>query len=420
MDLPHEVLLKLLAALPVADLGRVEQTCRLLRALSHENLVWRAKARERWSSAPPSASAATGVVGAFRRPVHHLRSWRRYFHYKTLLHAPGALEWHKMEREEESVQARCAHTGCVVGDRVYFIGGQDSRDRRLGEIHCYDPRHNKWEALEVPQVPNFARHQAVAVDDRIFCFGGYDLERFYELAMFVPATGSWTYPEVTGDRPPPRSNHASAVIGTRFYIFGGSVGDNVNRYETVNDFYCCDVATFRWTKLEAKNAPSNRVGHKMIAVCGKIYLFGGGVWSSQHGWTEQYNETWLYSPEENEWTEVKVAVRPPVCTYTYIFSFGTHIAVYGGASITGHSVQKELWLFDTIAQTWDKMEVAGEEEPSSRSMGSSDRVGNSVFFWGGYSGGVLPFANDFYRLDISRAIDLAQPLFRDTDHHGSP
>jgi hypothetical protein len=56
--------------------------------------------------------------------------------------------------------------------------------------------------------------------------------------------------------------------------------------------------------------------------------------------------------EENEWTEVKVAVRPPVCTYTYIFSFGTHIAVYGGASITGHSVQKELWLFDTIAQTY--------------------------------------------------------------------
>ena len=34
----------------------------------------------------------------------------------------------------------------------------------------------------------------------------------------------------------------------------------------------------------------------MIAVCGKIYLFGGGVWSSQHGWTEQYNETWLYNP----------------------------------------------------------------------------------------------------------------------------
>jgi hypothetical protein len=117
----------------------------------------------------------------------------------------------------------------------------------------------------------------------------------------------------------------------------------------------------------------------MIAVCGKIYLFGGGVWSSQHGWTEQYNETWLYSPgtahththththtlkrarvvcvvcdraEENEWTEVKVAVRPPVCTYTYIFSFGTHIAIYGGASITGHSVEKELWLFDTIAQTY--------------------------------------------------------------------
>jgi N-acetylneuraminic acid mutarotase len=47
---------------------------------------------------------------------------------------------------------------------------------------------NTWQALEVQQVPNFARHQAVTVDDRIFCFGGYDLERFYELAMFVPGT----------------------------------------------------------------------------------------------------------------------------------------------------------------------------------------------------------------------------------------
>ncbi len=35
------------------------------------------------------------------------------------------------------------------------------------------------------------------------------------------------------------------MIGTRFYIFGGSVGDNVNRYETVNDFYYCDVGTAR-------------------------------------------------------------------------------------------------------------------------------------------------------------------------------
>jgi hypothetical protein len=34
----------------------------------------------------------------------------------------------------------------------------------------------------------------------------------------------------------------------------------------------------------------------MIAVCGKIYLFGGGVWSSKRGWTEQFNETWLYNP----------------------------------------------------------------------------------------------------------------------------
>jgi N-acetylneuraminic acid mutarotase len=63
----------------------------------------------------------------------------------------------------------------------------------VAHAHTARTGQNKWEALEVAQVPNFARHQAVAVDDRIFCFGGYDLERFYELAMFVPGNDTLSF-----------------------------------------------------------------------------------------------------------------------------------------------------------------------------------------------------------------------------------
>lgn len=75
LALPHEVLLHLMAVLPVADLGRLGQTCRLLHALSRENLVWHSQAEARWP----------GVLG---KPS---LNWRRYYLHKLLLHEAGCL-----------------------------------------------------------------------------------------------------------------------------------------------------------------------------------------------------------------------------------------------------------------------------------------------------------------------------------------
>lgn len=142
--------------------------------------------------------------------------------------------------------------------------------------------------------------------------------------MCRPEKDEWVYPQTTGEVPQPRSNHAVAAMDRRFYVFGGSFGDI---YQTVGDFYYCDVGsvTFRakvgllfgvaehffghphlpadtltWTRLTTKKAPSKRVGHKMIALRGKLYLFGGGIWSPDRGWIEQYNDTWIYDP--GRWT----------------------------------------------------------------------------------------------------------------------
>lgn len=111
-----------------------------------------------------------------------------------------------------------------------------------------------------------------------------------------------------------------------------------------------------------------------------------------------------------------MAHAPPVSTYAYIFTLGTHVAIYGGASLAENTVEKDLWLFDTITYTyvlllhnillltliynrWEKMDVAGEQ-PSARSMGSANRVGNSVHIWGGYCGGVIRPLEDLVRLEI--------------------
>ncbi len=49
------------------------------------------------------------------------------------------------------------------------------------------------------------------------------------------------------------------------------------------------------------------------------------------------------------------------------------------------------------------------ELPGARSMGSSNVVGNNVYFFGGYCGGVIQMNNDFYRLTVN--VDFSEPLW---------
>lgn len=76
------------------------------------------------------------------------------------------------------------------------------------------------------------------------------------------------------------------------------------------------------------------VGHKMIGVKDNILLYGGGVWSSDAGWTDQFNDTHIYDsstcnlfwyatlmrpPVRNSWKKVKSDTKPGISTYPYIF-----------------------------------------------------------------------------------------------------
>jgi N-acetylneuraminic acid mutarotase len=76
----------------------------------------------------------------------------------------------------------------------------------------------------------------------------------------------------------------------------------------------------------------------MAAIEDKIYLFGGGVWSSELGWTDQYSDTYVYNSVTNEWSAMQPDIKPPVSTYPYIFSVGTNVFIFGGASVEGNHV----------------------------------------------------------------------------------
>eukprot|EP01089_Gocevia_fonbrunei_P003556 TRINITY_DN1353_c0_g4_i1.p1 TRINITY_DN1353_c0_g4~~TRINITY_DN1353_c0_g4_i1.p1 ORF type:complete len:387 (-),score=60.92 TRINITY_DN1353_c0_g4_i1:93-1253(-) len=327
---------------------------------------------------------------------------------------------------ESKPPARFAHTGVVHNGHVYYIGGQ-MEETRSDEIWDYSAQTNAFQKVPISNysenngalfnennydcynfpgingtVPKFARHQSVIVGDKVYSFGGYDYTYFYNLAVFDINEKTWTYVKVKGDVPLSRSNHASSVVGSKIYIFGGSIGDNADKYTVTNDFYCLDTETLTWSKLDCEGTPSIRVGHAMATIGKEIYLFGGGVWGKDLGWTDQNNDLYVFSTEKKKWSliNLKPEDKPGVCTYPFIFTFHSNLFVFGGASITGITVTNKLYMWDVILRKWTDMTVVGEEI-SPRSIGTSSVIGDEVILLGGYCGGLLDSAEDFFKLKFN-------------------
>jgi N-acetylneuraminic acid mutarotase len=428
-SLPYELKFEVLKHVSLKDVAALSVSCRLINQLTNENALWK-----HWAFVHLGLS--NDVVIEFGSQI---QSWRNYVKFQTSFYKKGFLQSQKPASVINKPQPRFAQTACVIGNKIYYVGGQMA-DKRSDEILTYTTTTSEFEKVTpsnydpkkatelMPskeqvaadcknfkgvdgKVPNFARHQSVPINGKIYVFGGYDYTFFYNLAVFDPVSRAWTYPEVFGDVPAPRSNHSSCVVGNKFYIFGGSVGDNVDKYSVTNDFYCLDTVTMHCTRLSTdpaseepckKNSsiePSGRVGHVMASVGDHIYLFGGGVWGKVSGWTQQYNDLYIYDTKTNQWEAValKNEEKPGVCTYPYIFTAGLNVVIFGGASMTGSTVTNKLYGWDVLARKWREMTFEGEDI-SARSIGTASFVGDEIVLWGGYCGGLLSADNDLFVL----------------------
>jgi len=416
MYLPYELKFHICRFVSFKDLCNLQRSCKLLNTLATENALWKDINTTHFDIDPDT-------LLDFGRDI---KDWKNQFKVQYGLYRKGSIICEKVLQTVDKPKPRFAQTGCHMGEKIYYIGGQMT-EGRSDEIYSFDVKRSTFEKLKISnydpnkkleqmdiaddcrnfmgmdgKVPAFARHQAVEINKKIYVFGGYDYTYFYNLAVFDPEKSTWTYPAVKGDLPAPRSNHSSAVVGSKFYIFGGSVGDNVDRYTVTNDFYCFETKTNTWTKIITMEEPSKRVGHVMTAIGSHIYLFGGGVWGKLTGWTHQYNDMYIFDTKNCKWEciNIKAEDRPQVCTYPYIFTVGYNVLIFGGAALMGSTVTNKLYSWDVFRRKWTELTMEGENI-SSRSIGSANMIGNEVYLWGGYCGGILAEDNDFFKFKVN-------------------
>ncbi|KAJ7273698.1 hypothetical protein B0H12DRAFT_1319722 [Mycena haematopus] len=199
------------------------------------------------------------------------------------------VEWedaHKVTEEladgPPSRRANATLTACPNGNHLWCIGGEffseDGKAYFYSDVYRYSPEKDEWRRFVSPTCPG------------------------------------------------PRSAHAVAASpagGGKIFLFGSEFSSlHQNSWLHYRDFWCFDIQTHMWDRIDTKIRPSARSGHRMAIWKHFIVLFGGfydpGVTSAflvLHAccigakcgiFVARYlNDLWLFDLQEYKWRQIE-------------------------------------------------------------------------------------------------------------------
>jgi len=273
--------------------------------LDLENLSWSqvvSGAGDEGQVLPPSAGHAAVVyngslllVGGHERLERVKGKVKSFTPLKVYALDPIARVWSERatagvgEEEDEDGERpmqRGGHTASLIGgSKVFMFGGENPNRKPCNELWVLDLKTNEWSKPEVSgeaPVPR-SSHTAVTYLERyIVFFGGGSVSSCYnDVVVLDTQTMAWIRPEITGQVPPIRAGHASALLGTLMYMIGGG-----NNTKGCSDMYSLDLkdlgrerASLEWV-LIGNTPPTAAIASEglsltCIPMAGCVLSYGG-------------------------------------------------------------------------------------------------------------------------------------------------
>jgi Galactose oxidase, central domain len=290
------------------------------------------------------------------------------FHAEPRPHT-SVVEWSQESKLSNGSGCRLSHTNAVYRGRLYLIGGM---------MEC--SQQGEWGAKT---------SQQLACSEEMLV---YDLVKSH---WMKPRPVRCADPE----RPYGRYAHASALIGSRVYVFGGhrvSSKSGKKSQDTtallLNDLAYINLAnvevqdTVEFVNLDlsqraVQEAPSPRsaqayevVTLRMISVLGneayrqQLWIFGGS------NLKEFYNDMYYFDFTEMCWHQVhydmtrSLAVPTPRASHTLVYFPKQGVQgcfyMFGGGNF--HQFFNDLFIFDIDSRAWHMPTVQGEAPPAAR------------------------------------------------------
>ncbi|XP_066147064.1 kelch domain-containing protein 3-like [Euwallacea fornicatus] len=266
----------------------------------------------------------------------------------------------------EGCPKRVNHAAVAVNHKIYSFGGfstgEDCRGYSSMDVHVLNTHTNRWFKHPVSDLPYFENddilpyrrygHTAVVYKNNIYIWGGRnDREACSVIFKFDTFWHCWMAPPITGSVPRPRDGHSACIWKNYMFIFGG--------YEEETDSFAKQVFYLDLDKL-----------HWSYAICDGCEL----------------NE----EPTQRDF-------HTTVCINDRIYLFGGR----GTTFLNNQYVENycnEVWYLDMKSFDWHHCRATGDI-PVGRRSNSAFVHNGKMYVFGGYNAVEEKHYNDLHMFD---------------------
>lgn len=172
-------------------------------------------------------------------------------------------------------------------------------------------------------------------------------------------------------------------------LFGGESTNSLTGAANFhNELYSYSPDNNTWKRYTSQNSPMPRSSAAMVSHPSGIALLHGGEFSSPKQSTfYHYSDTWVLDTSTKEWTKIDQKNSPSARSGHRITTWKNYFILYGGFRDLGHSTTylNDLWVFDITNYKWKQIEFPKNHTlPDARSGHSLIPTQEGCILYGGY------------------------------------
>ena len=235
----------------------------------------------------------------------------------------------------------------VIGDKIYFVGGQNGDlSTRVNEV--YDPLTDSW-TTKAPVPTAVSDYASAVVNNEIYVTGGFFLSNLNQI--YNPETDTWHLGTPTPSSVSDGAAGATsgAIAPKRIYVMGVKSYNGIGSPPCLNRVY--DPENDIWAA--GSDVPTNRLNFAVAVVNDTLYAIGGCVYDvlgfvAPSAVNEQYTPfgygtippaVAVFSPESMMYnvTDVSLAftLNKPAVWMCYSLDGQENVTVSGNTTISG-------------------------------------------------------------------------------------
>ncbi|MGD9382309.1 MAG: kelch repeat-containing protein, partial [Candidatus Thorarchaeota archaeon] len=147
-------------------------------------------------------------------------------------------------------------------------------------------------------------------------------------------------------------------------VFGGLRGPDLPAH---GDTWAYSYENDEWTNMSPTVAPDVRGAHLIVydSESDRVILFGGLIRVDEGPSHVCFNDTWAYNHNNNTWTNMQPTTAPTARVYPAIgYDQESDRVILFGGILEGTTIAADTWAYDYNTNTWENMNPPSQ--PSTR------------------------------------------------------